>query len=212
MPHAENNLVNGDNSSQFLSVSQAPTPSPLSAVVEYKQSENNPLTAQCLQHLESYPVVNDSIKAVKSNPYGKKSLNIADAGYKNFVAPVVPYAQRPYGYVAPYVNKADQLADGVLQKADERYPVLKEDTEKLKGSIVDLVFLPLRLAGQGKDYALDTYAKEYKKCGGDGYVAGGKAVITSGLIVTSDTFAWLANYFASKKDQAKEVAKEKTGN
>lgn len=181
MPHAENTMVNGDTSSQFLS------------------------------HLESYPVVTDSINAVKSNPYGQKSLNIADAGYKNFVAPVVPYAQRPYGYVAPYVSKADQLADGVLNKADERYPVLKEDTQKLKGNIVDLVFMPLRLAGQSKDYALNTYANEYKKCGGDGYVAGGKAIITSGLVITSDTFAWLATYLSNKKEQAKEVAKEKTG-
>lgn len=183
-----------------------------------------------LQHLESYPAVTDSINAVKSNPYGQKSLDIADAGYKNFVAPVVPYAQRPYGYVAPYVNKADQLADGVLNKADEKFPVLKEDTEKLKGSIVDLAFFPLRLVGQSKDYALDTYANEYKKCGGDGYIAGSKAVVTSGLVMTSDAFAWLASYLGhkkqqahdmkeqakgaakEKKEQAKETAKDKTGN
>lgn len=177
------------------------------------------LICMCLQHLESYPAVTDSINAVKANSYGQKSLGIADAGYKNFVAPVVPYAQRPYGYVAPYVNKADQLADGMLNKADEKFPVLKEDTQKLKGSIMDIVFMPLRLVGQSKDYALDTYANEYKKCGGDGYVAGGKAVVTSGLVMTSDAFAWLASYLGHKKEQAKEkkeqakqVAKEKTGN
>ena len=157
-------------------------------------------------------MVSDSINAVKSNPYGQKSLNIADAGYKNFVAPVVPYTKGPYGYVAPYVNKADQLADGVLNKADQKYPVLKEDTEKLKGSILDLAFLPLRLAGQSKDYALNTYSNEYKKCGGNGYIAGGKAIVTSVLVMTSDTFAWLADYLSQKKEQAKEITKEKTGN
>ena len=170
------------------------------------------LTSSVLQHLESYPVVSDSINAVKQNPYGQKSLNIADAGYKNFVAPVVPYAQGPYGYVAPYVNKADQIADGVLNKADEKFPVMKEDTQKLKGSILDMAFTPLRLAGQGKDYALNTYANEYKKCGGDGYIAGGKAIITSGLVITSDYFAWLAKFVGQKKEEAKEVAKDKTGN
>jgi len=124
----------------------------------------------------------------------------------------VPYAEKPYGYVAPYVNKADQIADGVLSKADEKFPVMKEDTQKLKGSVLDFVFFPLTLAGQTKDYALNTYVNEYKKCGGDGYIAGGKAVITSGLVVTSDTFAWLADFLSHKKEQAKEVAQEKTGN
>lgn len=156
--------------------------------------------------------MSDSISAVKSNPYGQKAISTADAGYKNFVAPVVPYAQKPYGYVAPYVNKADQLADGALNKVDERFPVMKKDTEKIKSSVLDLAFLPLRLAGSGKDYALNTYSNEYKKCGGDGYVAGGKALITSSLIITSDGFAWLANFLGQKKEQAKQVTKEKTGN
>lgn len=157
-------------------------------------------------------MVSDSITAVKSNPYGQKAISTADAGYKNFVAPVVPYAQKPYGYVAPYVNKADQLADGALNKVDERFPVMKKDTEKIKSSVLDLAFLPLRLAGSGKDYALDTYSNEYKKCGGNGYIAGGKALVTSGLIITSDGFAWLANFLGQKKEQAKQVTKEKTGN
>jgi len=123
----------------------------------------------------------------------------------------VPYAEKPYGYVAPYVNKADQIADGVLSKADEKFPVMKEDTQKLKGSVLDFVFFPLHVVGQTKDYALNTYGNEYKKCGGDGYIAGGKAVVTSGLVITSDSFAWLADFLSQKKEQAKEAAKEKTG-
>ncbi len=123
----------------------------------------------------------------------------------------MPYAEKPYGYVAPYVNKADQIADGVLSKADEKFPVMKEDTQKLKGSVLDFVFFPLHVVGQTKDYALNTYGNEYKKCGGDGYIAGGKAVVTSGLVITSDSFAWLADFLSQKKEQAKEAAKEKTG-
>ena len=157
-------------------------------------------------------MVSDSISAVKSNPYGQKAISTADAGYKNFVAPVVPYAQKPYGYVAPYVNKADQLANGALSKVDERFPVVKKDTEKIKSSVLDLIFFPLRLAGSSKDYALDTYSKEYKKCGGNGYIAAGKAFVTSGLVITSDGFAALAEYLGQKQEQAKEVAKEKTNN
>lgn len=150
-------------------------------------------------------MVSDSINAVKSNPYGQKAINTADAGYKNFVAPVASYAQKPYGYVAPYVNKADQLADGALSKVDKKFPVMKEDTDKIKSSVLDLAFFPLRLAASSKDYALDTYSKQYQKCGGDGYVAGGKALITTSLIVTSDAFSWLADFLNQKKEQGESV-------
>ena len=72
--------------------------------------------------------------------------------------------------------------------------------------------MPLRLAGDGKNYVSETYSSEYKKCGGAGLVSGGKAMITTGLVVTSDSLAWLSNFLAQKTEQTKEVAKEKTGN
>lgn len=80
------------------------------------------------------------------------------------------------------------------------------------GTVLDFAFMPLRMAGDGKDYVLNTYSSEYKKCGGDGLVSGGKALITTGLVVTSDSLAWLSSFLAAKKEQTKEVAKEKTGN
>lgn len=43
-------------------------------------------------------------------------------------------------------------------------------------------------------------------------VAGGKAMITTGLVVSSDTLSYLSQLFAAKKEQAKELAKEKTDN
>ena len=72
--------------------------------------------------------------------------------------------------------------------------------------------MPLRMAFQGKDYVFKTYGSEYKKCGGDGLVASGKAMITTGLVVTSDTLTWLSDFLSQKKAEAKEVAKEKTSN
>ncbi|KAL9595527.1 MAG: hypothetical protein Q9219_006384 [cf. Caloplaca sp. 3 TL-2023] len=188
MPHAENGsmiepTINGDKSS-----------------------------SQFVAHVTSYPVVSSSLDAIENNPYGKKGIHLANEGYNKVISPVLPYTQRPYSYIAPYVHKADQLADGGLDKVDGTFPIVKQDTEKIKGTILDLAFLPLRLAGQGKDYVLETYGKEYKKCGGDGYVAGGKAVVTTGLVVTSDGLAWLAEYLGRKKEEAKEAAKEKTGN
>ncbi|KAL8830566.1 MAG: hypothetical protein Q9170_005684 [Blastenia crenularia] len=185
MPHAENGsmaqaTVNGEKSS-----------------------------SQFVAHVTSYPVVSDSIDAIENNPYGKKGIELANEGYNKVVAPVIPYAQGPYGYIAPYVHKADQLADGGLNKVDGTFPIVKQDTEKIRDSIFNLAFLPLRLANQSKEYVFSTYGNEYKKCGGDGYIAGGKAVITTGLVVTSDSLAWLADYLNQKKEDAKEVAKEK---
>lgn len=121
---------------------------------------------------------------------------------------MLPYAERPYGYIKPYVQRADSLANDGLQKIDARYPIVKQDTKKIKSSILDLAFMPLRMATEGKDYLLETYGKEYKKCGGDGYIAGGKAVVTTGLVVTSDSLAWLATYLNQKKEQSKDLAKE----
>jgi len=119
--------------------------------------------------------------------------------------------QGPYGYVKPYVDKADQLADGGMTKIDQTFPIVKKDTEEIKDSVLDVVFMPLRMAFQGKDYVLKTYSSEYKKCGGDGLVAGGKAMITTSLVVTSDSLNWLSSYLSQKKEEAKDVAKEKKG-
>lgn len=161
-----------------------------------------------MQHLTSYPIVSDSISTFKSNRYGKKSISLADQGYHQLIAPFVPYAERPYGYVKPYVAKADSIADGGLAKVDSTFPIVKEDTQKIKNSVIDFAFFPLRLAGNSKDYVFSTYSGEYEKCGGDGYISGGKAVITTGLVVTSDSLSWLGSFLTKKKEQTKEVAKE----
>ena len=123
----------------------------------------------------------------------------------------MPYAQRPYGYVKPYVSKADDLAAVGLGKVDSTFPIVKQDTEKIKGSIMDLAYFPFRVIGDGKNYVLDTYTSEYKKCGGDGYVSGGKAMITTSLVVTSDTLAWLGTFLGQKKEEGTDYAAKKYG-
>ena len=65
------------------------------------------------------------------------------------------------------------------------------------------------MANEGKDYVIETYGNEYKKCGGNGYIAGGKAMLTTGLIVTSDSLAWIADYLNQKTSEGKDLAKEK---
>ncbi|KAL6715250.1 hypothetical protein ACLMJK_007514 [Lecanora helva] len=172
---------------------------------------NGDTSSQFIDHLLSYPAVHDSISAYKSNPYGKRSLDLSNTGYEKFVSPFIPYAKRPYGYVAPYVAKADSLASDGLTKVDSRFPIVKEDTEKIKGTILDFAYFPFRVVGDSRNYVLDTYGSEYKKCGGDGYVAGGKAVITTSLVITSDTLTWLGAFLGQKKDQGEDYAAKKYG-
>ena len=136
---------------------------------------------------------------------------MADQGYKSIVAPVLPYTEGIHNYVAPYVAKADELGDSSLKKVDDTFPIVKEDAQKIKGTIFDYAYFPFKLAGTSKDYVLNTYGSEYKKCGGDGYVAGGKAVITTGLVVTSDSLQWLSQFLAAKKQETKSAVKDKTG-
>lgn len=206
MPHAEDTMskqVNGDKGeypqSKTISVSPA-------TVGDFSEP---PLTPR-LQHIAAYPVVADGLKHFQSNPYGQKSIEVADQGYKSIVTPILPYAQGPYGYVKPYVTKADEIAEGGLKKVDETFPIVKEDTQKIKDSIFDLALLPFRIANNSKNYVLKTYDGEYKKCGGNGYIASGKALVTTGLIVTSDSLAWLSTFLNEKKEQTKDVVKEKT--
>jgi len=163
------------------------------------------------KHLTSYPAVSDSISTFKSNTYGAKALDISNTGYEKFVSPFVPYAKRPYGYVAPYVAKADSLASNGLSKVDNKFPIVKQDTEKIKGTVLDYAYFPFRIVGDGKNYLQDTYTGEYKKCGGDGYIAGGKAMITTSLVVTSDTLSWLGSFLGQKKEEGADYASKKYG-
>jgi hypothetical protein len=147
-------------------------------------------------------VVSDGITTFKNNSYGQKSLHLADQGYSH-AKPVLSYFSKPYGYVAPYIEKADSLGDQGLSRVDHTFPVVMEDTQTLKNRIVGYVRLPFRIVDDGKQYVVDTYQDEYKKCGGDGYFASGKAIITTGMLVTSDSLVWVSSFLASKKEDVK---------
>ncbi|KZF25254.1 putative pathogenesis associated protein Cap20 [Xylona heveae TC161] len=157
-----------------------------------------------LSHLTSYPLVSDGISTFKANPYGQKSIDVADAGYAKFAKPVLPYLAKPYEFVSPYVTKADELADSGLTKVDEKFPIVKEETEKVKGTLFDYALFPVQLAGQGKEYVFSTYGDEYQRVGGKGIITTGKATVSTGLRITAETLNWLSGYLGPKKEAAKE--------
>ncbi|KAL5001482.1 MAGE family-domain-containing protein [Aspergillus recurvatus] len=165
--------------------------------------------SQFLEHLTSYPVVSDSISYYKGNKYGAKSLEFADQGY-GIAKPYLTYLSKPYGYVAPYVTRADSLGDKGLQKVDATFPIIKEDTKTLKNTIYDTAYFPLRLVGDAKSHVFSTYGDEYKKCGGDGIVASGKAIITTSLVLSQESLAFISSLLQKKKAQVKDLVNEQT--
>ncbi|KAJ9649102.1 hypothetical protein H2201_007257 [Coniosporium apollinis] len=166
-------------------------------------------SSQFLSHLTSLPLVSDSIETYKSNPYGQKTLNLAHSTYDRFGAPFVPYLKGPYSWVAPYVQKADSLADSGLTKAEQTFPIVKEDTEKVKGTILDYALFPVHVGMKGKDYIFSTYDDQYKKTGGDGLVTSVKAAISTEMKVAIDAYSFIMSYLGKGKETAQKKAQEK---
>jgi hypothetical protein len=154
-------------------------------------------------------LVEDSLTALKQNPLCQKSLSLADQGYNALAKPVIPYFQKPYQYVHPYVAKVDSIVDHTLSKVDERFPIVKKPTGELYDNAKGLAFFPLRKGMEGKDYVLQTYNSECKKVGGEGLVTMGKAALSTTLIVSTDALSWLSSYLGAKKQQTKEVVNDK---
>lgn len=148
-------------------------------------------------------MVSDSITTFKNNPYGQKSLQLADQGYSHLAKPVLPYFSKPYGLVAPYLEKADSLGDQGLSRVDHIFPIVMEDTQTLKNMIVGYASLPIEVADDGKQYVLDKYRDEYKKHGGGGLFAFGQAVVTTGMSVTSDSLAWVRSFLGGVREELK---------
>ncbi|KAL8740287.1 MAG: hypothetical protein Q9190_006996, partial [Brigantiaea leucoxantha] len=159
-------------------------------------------------HVKSYPIFDDSLSAIKSNHYGARGLALADDATTRALSTI---PQGPRDYLAPYAQHIDQLADNGLDKVDSRLPIFKEDTQKLKDTLFEYAFFPLYLVGKTRDYVLGKYDEQYKKLGGDGYITGAKAAVTTGLVVTSESLAWAAEYVSEKKEQAGDLAAEKKG-
>lgn len=163
-----------------------------------------------MQHLASIPVVHDSIHGFKSNPLGQMSIDLADQSYSTFAKPLMPYLSRPFQYVSPYVHKADSMADQGLKKVEETFPIVKSDTEEIQRSVIGTVFYPARLAYEGKNYVFKTWDDQYKGTGGNGLFRPVRALVSTGLVVSSDALHRLSEVLGAKKEEAKQVMNEKT--
>jgi hypothetical protein len=171
--------------------------------------ETQPSSAT-LQHITGYPVVSDALSTFKSNHYGQKSIELGDSAYKTFAKPVIPYFARPYQYVSPYVKKVDDLGAGALTKIDEKLPILKKPTQEIIADGKYIAFFPITKSQEATDHLLSVYNTQYKKVGGDGIVTHGKALFTTGLVVTSQALDYLGDLLRTGKNKAKEAGHEAT--
>ncbi|KAI5917988.1 hypothetical protein F4810DRAFT_610651 [Camillea tinctor] len=159
-----------------------------------------------ISHITGYPVIHDGLTYFKQTPYGQKSIELGDSAYQTFAKPVIPYFAKPYQYVSPYVQKADALGNNALTKVDERLPSLKKPTSELWDDGKSLVFFPVRKGIETKEHVLDVYSTEYKKVGGDNLVAYSKALISTGLVVTTEALNWISDLLKAGKVRAKEAS------
>lgn len=125
---------------------------------------------------------------------------------------MLPYFARPYQYVSPYVRRADTLGDATLSRVDERLPALKKPTGELVADGKSLVALPYRKAFETRDHVLAVYGAEVKHvAGGDagadggGLVTRGKAAVSTGLVIASESLNWVRGLLRSAKVHAKEA-------
>ncbi|KAK6346949.1 hypothetical protein TWF696_007045 [Orbilia brochopaga] len=168
-------------------------------------------------HLGSLPVVSDGVTYFKGHPVGQRSISISQSVFDTVVKPFTPYFAKANVYAGPYVSKADQFADSGLVKLEERIPLVKEPTEKLKERLTSLAAFhaaqdALAFGNEKKDYALKVYNSEYSKIsGGQGsLLTAAKAGVSTTFILSTQTIGWFTAYLTAKKEEAKETVSEKT--
>jgi len=166
-----------------------------------------------LSHLNSYPVVSDSVETFKSNPYGRKSLDLANDTYQRFGKPVEPYLETPYSYAKPYVAKADELADSGLGRVETHFPIVKQDTNTIVDKGKSIVWFPFKLADDGKTYLVNTWQDEYNKTAshknrGAGFQTLLMALISTELKIASDFFQVIADILGPKYEESKQTASD----
>lgn len=138
-----------------------------------------------LQHLLTYPAVQDGVRMFKEIPVLDKSAQLSTQAYNALAAPLFGLLSKPYGYVSPYVDKVDQLGDQTLSKVDEKFPAVRKPSGELSAEIVaeakKAAYLPVQMSRSGADYVLKTYRDEYKRVAGVSPVAHSKAAVLTAV-------------------------------
>lgn len=112
--------------------------------------------------------------------------------------------------MSPYVKKADSFGAGALNKIDEQLPILKESTESIQSKGKQIAFYPVVKTKETTDHLFSVYNSEVKKVGGQGVVTTGKALISTGIVLTTEGLNWVSAVLRSGKEKAKDASNEAT--
>jgi hypothetical protein len=130
------------------------------------------------QHLLTYPAVQDSVRAFRENALGRLSIQLSNSAYQMVVRPVASLLNKPYGLVAPYVQRADQLGDQTLSTLEKKFPVVKKPSPELLSDARQAVYAPVR-------HVSEVYNGTYQQAPG-GYTASGMAAVKTAAVLTGE--------------------------
>lgn len=113
--------------------------------------------------------------------------------------------------IAPYVSAADDIGAQGLDKVDSRFPAIKStELKTLQSHAFGIAHLPVKLAGDGRDYVFATYSDEYEKCGGQGgLVTTGKAMLSTELRIAVEGYQKMAGVLGPKVQKVKKSGLDK---
>ncbi|KAJ6436297.1 perilipin-like protein, Mpl1 [Purpureocillium lavendulum] len=136
---------------------------------------------------------------LSSNEYAQRSIKLGYSAYQTLAVPVRPWIAKLYGYISPYVQRADSLGDKTLDRIDERFPVVKKPTNKLYNDTRRLILLPYNKSVVGRDHVFQVYRSKITEAEQQGLVPQGKAAVSTALAVSNETLSWLKSVIRQKE-------------
>jgi hypothetical protein len=169
-----------------------------------------------LRHLLTYPAVQDGVRKFNSIPGLEKSVQLSHSAYHRLAGPFIPLLAKPYGYVSPYIERADKLGDQTLSKVEEKFPAVKKPSNELSAELVaeakKAAYLPVRVSRSGVEYVFKTYHDEYNRVSGVSPVAHSKAAVLTAVKTAMTMLELSRQALMSAREfleqQSKEVKKE----
>lgn len=132
-----------------------------------------------MQHLLTYPAVQDGVRNFAATQLGKMSIRLSSAAYQMVAGPVLSLLEKPYQYVSPYVTRADELGDQTLCKVEEKFPAVKKPSPELLDETKGVLFAPI-------NHVSEIYKAKYEAMPGDNKVTSAKAALKTVVALTSE--------------------------
>lgn len=136
-----------------------------------------------LRHLLTYPAVQDGVRVFKANALGKMSIQLSTSVYQAVAAPVLPLFNKPFSFVSPYLQRADELGNETLTMLEEKFPAVKKPSPELLVEAKEVVYAPVR-------HVAEVYNGAYQRNGSGDVIARSKAAVKTAALVTGESLIY----------------------